>query len=47
MFSELMKLSGDVGARELLRGARAVTTEALAFDVDTEEDVVRARELLD
>jgi molybdenum cofactor cytidylyltransferase len=44
---ELMKLMGDTGARDLLRGARAVPTEALAFDVDTEEDVERARRLFE
>jgi len=46
-FAELMKLQGDTGARDLLRGARTVATEALAFDVDTEEDVARARGLLE
>jgi molybdenum cofactor cytidylyltransferase len=46
-FMELMKLMGDTGARDLLRGARAVPTEALAFDVDTEEDVERARRLFE
>jgi CTP:molybdopterin cytidylyltransferase MocA len=46
-FGALMALRGDVGARELLRSARAVGTEALGFDVDTEEDVERARKLLE
>jgi molybdenum cofactor cytidylyltransferase len=45
-FGELMVLRGDVGARELLRGAAAVVDEALALDVDTEADVARARGLL-
>jgi molybdenum cofactor cytidylyltransferase len=44
-FGELMKLSGDVGARELLRTARAVSSEALGLDIDTEDDLKRAREL--
>ena len=44
-FGELMKLCGDVGARELLRGARAVNCEALGLDIDTEDDLNRAREL--
>jgi CTP:molybdopterin cytidylyltransferase MocA len=44
-FGELMKLSGDVGARELLRGARSVSSEALALDIDTQDDLQRAREL--
>jgi CTP:molybdopterin cytidylyltransferase MocA len=46
-FHALQQLRGDTGARELLRSARAVPTEALSFDVDTEEDVVRARKLLE
>jgi CTP:molybdopterin cytidylyltransferase MocA len=46
-FNALMQLRGDTGARELLRSARAVKTEALSFDVDTEEDVARARKLLE
>lgn len=44
-FDELMKLSGDTGARALLRGARAVNSEELALDIDTEDDLKRAREL--
>jgi CTP:molybdopterin cytidylyltransferase MocA len=44
-FAELMKLQGDAGARELLRGARFVLCEELGLDVDTEEDLARAREL--
>ena len=45
-FSELMELRGDVGARELLRGAVAMVDEGLALDVDTEADVERARGML-
>lgn len=45
-FGELMKLRGDVGARALLRGAKVVGNEALATDVDTEEDLRRAREMV-
>ena len=45
-FSELMELRGDVGARELLRGAAAVVDEALGLDVDTEADLERARGML-
>jgi CTP:molybdopterin cytidylyltransferase MocA len=44
-FGELMKLSGDAGARELLCGARAVNCEALGLDIDTEDDLKRAREM--
>lgn len=46
VFGELQKLHGDVGARELLRGARFVEDERLALDVDTEEDLQKVRELL-
>ena len=42
-FAALMELRGDVGARALLRGAFAVADEGLVMDVDTEEDVERAR----
>ncbi len=41
-FAGLMKLRGDVGAREMLRGACVFVDEALALDVDTEEDVAKA-----
>ena len=37
--SALLQLHGDRGARELLRDAVAVQDEALAVDVDTEEDI--------
>jgi CTP:molybdopterin cytidylyltransferase MocA len=42
-FGNLMELRGDMGARELLRGAAAVVDEELGLDVDTEADVERAR----
>jgi CTP:molybdopterin cytidylyltransferase MocA len=42
-FGELLRLEGDTGARELLRSAAAVVCEGLALDVDTEEDLERAR----
>ena len=44
-FKELMELRGDVGARELLRGARAVELPGGELDVDTPEELARAREL--
>jgi CTP:molybdopterin cytidylyltransferase MocA len=44
-FEQLMELEGDVGAREMLREARSVVSEALRLDVDTAEDLKRAREL--
>ena len=40
-----MELRGDVGARELLRGARAVELPGGELDVDTVEELARAREL--
>jgi molybdenum cofactor cytidylyltransferase len=45
-FGELMGLRGDVGGRGLLRGAASVGDEGLGLDIDTEEDVERARGLL-
>jgi molybdenum cofactor cytidylyltransferase len=45
-FGELLALRGDVGARALLGGAAAVVDEGLGLDVDTQEDVERARRLL-
>jgi molybdenum cofactor cytidylyltransferase len=44
-FKELMELRGDVGARELLRGARVVELPGGELDVDTVEELARAREL--
>jgi len=41
MFRELMKLKGDVGAREMLRTAPGISAEDLSFDIDTEEDIAR------
>jgi CTP:molybdopterin cytidylyltransferase MocA len=45
-FEALLSLEGDKGARGLLREARAIPCEELALDVDTEEDLARAREYL-
>ena len=42
---ELRELSGDVGARELLRSAEVVELEGGELDVDTVEDLERARSL--
>jgi molybdenum cofactor cytidylyltransferase len=44
-FESLLRLQGDVGAREALRGARRVDFEVLAVDVDTPQDVIRATAL--
>ncbi len=46
-FPALLALQGDAGARDLLRNARSVPTEALAFDIDTEADLLRAQTLLE
>lgn len=45
VFGELMELRGDMGARDLLRGARCVELAGGELDVDTGEDLARAREL--
>jgi len=42
-FDALLKLEGDKGARELLRGVRSFPCEDLALDVDTEADLERAK----
>lgn len=43
--AKLMQLEGDAGARELLRGALAIELLAGELDVDTAQDLARAREL--
>lgn len=42
-FTSLMELHGDVGARDLLRSARCVELAGGELDIDTVEDMVRAR----
>ena len=44
-FPDLMKLSGEVGAREMLRLVRSVELKQGELDIDTAEDLKRAREL--
>jgi len=44
-FSQLLELRGDAGARDLLREARAVALKKGELDIDTAEDLKRAREL--
>lgn len=46
-FEKLLTLRGDAGARELLCAASAITAEELALDIDTEDDLQRARALLE
>lgn len=45
VFGELLALRGDVGARELLRGARAIALEYGELDLDTDEEFEQARVL--
>jgi molybdenum cofactor cytidylyltransferase len=45
VFGELMELRGDVGARDLLKGARGVELVGGELDVDTVEELERVREL--
>ena len=45
-FDALLALEGDTGARDLLRQARSIPAEFLAFDIDTEADVQTAKTLL-
>jgi CTP:molybdopterin cytidylyltransferase MocA len=44
-FGVLMQLRGDTGARELLRDAPAIVLNKGELDIDTSEDLKRAREL--
>lgn len=44
-FEALMALTGDMGARELIASAEAVDLEGGELDVDTVDDLARAREL--
>jgi len=46
-FGELMKLRGEAGARDLLCEAAAVELAGGELDVDTAEDLTRARELFE
>jgi CTP:molybdopterin cytidylyltransferase MocA len=43
-FEDLMKLEGDAGARGLLQSARCVELPCGELDIDTIEDLERARE---
>lgn len=46
-FPLLLQLRGDVGARKLLIDAYSVSAEDLTLDIDTTEDLIAARELLE
>jgi len=45
MFGELLKLRGDAGARELVRSGRAMALPHGELDIDTDDDLARARGL--
>lgn len=45
VFAELLELRGDQGARELLRSARTFELQDGELDIDTAEDLERARTL--
>lgn len=45
MFPQLMALGGDVGARNLLRAARAIDLPGGELDIDTPEDLERALQM--
>ena len=47
IFSQLLQLRGDTGARSLLKAAYAVAAEELNLDIDTEQDFDAARSLLE
>jgi CTP:molybdopterin cytidylyltransferase MocA len=47
VFVELEQLSGDSGARNLLRTAHSVDAENLELDIDTQHDLDRARALFE
>jgi molybdenum cofactor cytidylyltransferase len=45
MFPQLLALRGDVGARDLLRAARAIDLPRGELDIDTPEDLERALQM--
>ena len=47
LFAELGKLSGDSGARSLLQAAHSISAENLELDIDTQQDLDRARTLFE
>jgi CTP:molybdopterin cytidylyltransferase MocA len=46
-FTELRQLSGDSGARNLLQTAQSISAENLELDIDTPQDLARARALFE
>lgn len=41
VFDDLLQLRGDIGARDLLQSATAITNESLALDIDTKDDLAK------
>jgi molybdenum cofactor cytidylyltransferase len=46
-FDALMNLTGDTGARDLLREAKSIPQEDLALDIDTDEDFRKAQAIFE
>lgn len=46
-FSSLLELRGDTGARPLLKAAHLIRADELELDIDTEDDLRAARQLLE
>jgi CTP:molybdopterin cytidylyltransferase MocA len=46
-FAKLLDLSGDSGARPLLQTAQSISAENLELDIDTQQDLDRARTLFE
>lgn len=47
VFSSLLQLRGDKGARALLKNAYAIEAQELKLDIDTEQDLDAARSILE
>jgi len=47
LFPGLLKIKGDVGAKEILQPAHGIELAGGEFDVDTPEDLAQARSLFD
>lgn len=46
-FSSLLQLRGDTGARSMLKTAYSIRAEELELDIDTEDDLIAARAILE
>lgn len=47
LFPSLLQLRGDTGARSLLQTAHTIEADELSLDIDTDEDLERARSLFE